>query len=135
MPRCTGRSADNTTCHFSKGDRPSGRPICELLTICDLFFFSSRRRHTRLTVTGVQTCALPIYPAATELERLVDWRVRFAVEALGATDGPDLRQASADDVRLQHERGTDWLLLAGATPRSGERRVGEECRSRWAPDH
>src|ERR1051325_6559859 len=32
------------------------------------FFFSSRRRHTRLrTVTGVQTCALPIWfcqPAA-----------------------------------------------------------------------
>src|SRR2546427_3505587 len=25
------------------------------------FFFSSRRRHTILTVTGVQTCALPIY--------------------------------------------------------------------------
>jgi len=56
------------------------------------------------------------HTAATELELLVDWRVRFAVEALGATDGPDLRQASADDVRLQHERGTDWLLLAGATP-------------------
>ena len=27
-----------------------------------VFFFSSRRRHTRLlTVTGVQTCALPIW--------------------------------------------------------------------------
>src|SRR3546814_4262299 len=27
------------------------------------FFFSSRRRHTRCAlVTGVQTCALPIYP-------------------------------------------------------------------------
>src|SRR5256886_14703430 len=26
-----------------------------------VFFFSSRRRHTRLTVTGVQTCALPIF--------------------------------------------------------------------------
>src|SRR5881397_1425489 len=27
------------------------------------FFFSSRRRHTRwLNVTGVQTCALPIWP-------------------------------------------------------------------------
>src|SRR5690606_39881097 len=25
-----------------------------------LFFFSSRRRHTRFHVTGVQTCALPI---------------------------------------------------------------------------
>src|SRR3546814_7635175 len=30
--------------------------------ICHLFFFSSRRRHTRCAlVTGVQTCALPIY--------------------------------------------------------------------------
>src|SRR3546814_1471710 len=29
-----------------------------------IFFFSSRRRHTRCAlVTGVQTCALPIYPA------------------------------------------------------------------------
>src|SRR3546814_19800378 len=28
------------------------------------FFFSSRRRHTRCAlVTGVQTCALPIWPA------------------------------------------------------------------------
>ncbi len=56
------------------------------------------------------------HPTETELERLVDWRVRFAVEALGATEGPDLHQASTDDVRLQHERGTDWLLLAGAAP-------------------
>src|SRR3546814_18460763 len=30
--------------------------------ICYVFFFSSRRRHTRCAlVTGVQTCALPIY--------------------------------------------------------------------------
>jgi ribosomal protein S18 acetylase RimI-like enzyme len=56
------------------------------------------------------------HPAASELELLVDWRVRFAVEALGASEGPDLRQASSDEVELQHERGTDWLLLAGATP-------------------
>src|SRR3546814_13429603 len=29
--------------------------------MCDFFFFSSRRRHTRCAlVTGVQTCALPI---------------------------------------------------------------------------
>ena len=56
------------------------------------------------------------HPTEAELELLVDWRMRFAVEALGATDGPDLRQASTDDVRLQHGRGTDWLLLAGAAP-------------------
>src|SRR3546814_6729969 len=32
------------------------------------FFFSSRRRHTRCAlVTGVQTCALPIYGASTNM--------------------------------------------------------------------
>src|SRR3546814_20534950 len=32
-----------------------------------IFFFSSRRRHTRCAlVTGVQTCALPIYPLEEE---------------------------------------------------------------------
>src|SRR3546814_16557621 len=39
--------------------------MCDYVRIiffcCDLFFFSSRRRHTRCAlVTGVQTCALPI---------------------------------------------------------------------------
>src|SRR3546814_18421572 len=34
-----------------------------LLCFGDFFVFSSRRRHTRCAlVTGVQTCALPIYP-------------------------------------------------------------------------
>src|SRR3546814_1741031 len=34
--------------------------------ICFLFFFSSRRRHTRCAlVTGVQTCALPISTVPT----------------------------------------------------------------------
>src|SRR3546814_2602056 len=33
-----------------------------------LFFFSSRRRHTRCAlVTGVQTCALPILPGMSSL--------------------------------------------------------------------
>ena len=32
-----------------------------LFVMCFFFFFSSRRRHTRyISVTGVQTCALPI---------------------------------------------------------------------------
>src|SRR3546814_6497041 len=37
--------------------------ICQLLMLVIVFFFfSSRRRHTRCAlVTGVQTCALPIF--------------------------------------------------------------------------
>src|SRR3546814_2811580 len=35
--------------------------------VCILFFFSSRRRHTRCAlVTGVQTCALPIFQDLTK---------------------------------------------------------------------
>src|SRR3546814_11809832 len=35
-----------------------------------VFFFSSRRRHTRCAlVTGVQTCALPISPAGVTVSR------------------------------------------------------------------
>src|SRR3546814_6066264 len=34
-----------------------------IYNVCYFFFFSSRRRHTRCAlVTGVQTCALPIWP-------------------------------------------------------------------------
>src|SRR3546814_2878138 len=37
-------------------------PLYLLTTFASFFFFSSRRRHTRCAlVTGVQTCALPIY--------------------------------------------------------------------------
>src|SRR3546814_4826586 len=44
-----------------------------------MFFFSSRRRHTRCAlVTGVQTCALPIYGAERRRLRVVKYRgVRF----------------------------------------------------------
>src|SRR3546814_10732104 len=35
--------------------------VC-VMVVCCCFFFSSRRRHTRCAlVTGVQTCALPIF--------------------------------------------------------------------------
>src|SRR3546814_15375905 len=42
-----------------------------------IFFLSSRRRHTRCAlVTGVQTCALPIYPIPTYLAWKARWFVR-----------------------------------------------------------
>src|SRR3546814_12944677 len=47
-----------------------------------LFFFSSRRRHTRCAlVTGVQTCALPI-SATDARERLPRWRCDRPVRVL-----------------------------------------------------
>src|SRR3546814_3760156 len=98
------------------------------LLIFFLFFFSSRRRHTRCAlVTGVQTCALPI------------WCERGGSIGAGDAAGSSSRAAGAageltgDFARTARE----WVN----TPdhRSEERRVGKECvstcRSRWAPDH
>src|SRR3546814_19432216 len=50
------------------------------------FFFSSRRRHTRCAlVTGVQTCALPIF---------------FAVNAAATRRASEATAAAAPDARL-----------------------------------
>src|SRR3546814_1825119 len=51
----------------------------------DFFFFSSRRRHTRCAlVTGVQTCALPIYPLCHDLNpknpRVIPVNINLASE-------------------------------------------------------
>src|SRR3546814_8759260 len=53
---------------------------CIIVLFVFVFFFSSRRRHTRCAlVTGVQTCALPILVRLYHLHDLptdggVDWR-------------------------------------------------------------
>src|SRR3546814_4098246 len=70
-----------------------------------LFFFSSRRRHTRCAlVTGVQTCALPIWlRLATHLH---------GHDAVGA-DRDALRAGRDLDTRLQRiTAGRDDLALA-----------------------
>src|SRR3546814_925876 len=62
-----------------------------------VFFFSSRRRHTRCAlVTGVQTCALPISRTASRR-----WRVAgtcgvssFDMEPLERMTGPEIRRAA-----------------------------------------
>src|SRR3546814_2023736 len=57
-------------CHFVMSQRFC---LCTLLMsflIFFLFFFSSGSRHTSCAlVTGVQTCALPIYPPLAERDR------------------------------------------------------------------
>src|SRR3546814_2268587 len=65
--------------------------MCILLCIIfDMFFFSSRRRHTRCAlVTGVQTCALPICISAFGAEMLLVTVIDQRVEAVDAFD-PDI---------------------------------------------
>src|SRR3546814_6267789 len=87
-----------------------------------VFFFSSRRRHTRCAlVTGVQTCALPICPVAACSE--IVGQDDSAIEA-----PPEIGN---DERRLHVRAYNHW--------RSEERRVGKECvstcRSRWSPYH
>src|SRR3546814_5124423 len=62
-----------------------------VIVIVLFFFFSSRRRHTRCAlVTGVQTCALPIYLCAGARRR--------GDRADGGAQGE--RQAGGNDGRL-----------------------------------
>ncbi|HVH66249.1 MAG TPA: GNAT family N-acetyltransferase [Gemmatimonadales bacterium] len=60
--------------------------------------------------TGELRCR---HPEEGELARLMQWRAQFSVEALGATDGAELRRSSRADVLLHHQRGSDWVLLVG----------------------
>src|SRR3546814_14407099 len=87
-----------------------------------MFFFSSRRRHTRCAlVTGVQTCALPI---STQ-------------RAAAAPGGVGDKVVVAFDTNVSPK--LPWTFKPENHERSEERRVGKECvstcRSRWSPYH
>src|SRR3546814_2237709 len=93
------------------------------------FFLSSRRRHTRCAlVTGVQTCALPIWK--NQMNDIPQ-------------DTGDLLTLTADIVAAHVGNNSvaisDLSLLINNVHRSEERRVGKECvstcRSRWSPYH
>ena len=53
------------------------------------------------------------HPRADELEFLIDWRVDFAREALQFPDSPTLRSECEHELRLVHERGSNWVLEDG----------------------
>src|SRR3546814_8907603 len=94
------------------------------------FFFSSRRRHTRCAlVTGVQTCALPIYPQEIDNEL-----IKHEAVADSATVG-----VPHDEWGEQVKAVIELKPGYQASERSEERRVGKECvstcRSRWSPYH
>src|SRR3546814_4523226 len=84
-----------------------------------VLFFSSRRRHTRCAlVTGVQTCALPIYRYTLTL-------VGRAFEAIGERDwaGIYLDRAAAPERGAATPFGTDdsiAILAAAADDAPGD---------------
>ncbi len=55
------------------------------------------------------------HPEESELDLLAEWRASFSAEALGATAGPELHDASRQEVLLYHARHCDWVLEAGDT--------------------
>src|SRR3546814_1940389 len=98
------------------------------------FFFSSRRRHTRCAlVTGVQTCALPIFVLE---QRAVERRDRLGgIAILQHVERHVLVEEELEPIEQFAGRG----LLLEPGDRSEERRVGKECVStcsfRWSPYH
>src|SRR5687768_18030802 len=84
------------------------------------FFFQAEDGIRDVAVTGVQTCALPIFAdaAAQRGDQRADFGEReHLIEA---------RAFNVQDLALERQDGLG---------RSEERRVGKECRSRWAPYH
>src|SRR3546814_1045494 len=78
------------------------------------FFFSSRRRHTRCAlVTGVQTCALPIYVAFEALpgrilRQISRGRLHLAIQGLQLLQDLEVarrRRALLEVGGLLHTRG------------------------------
>src|SRR3546814_4229506 len=107
--------------------------VCFILfCIFNVFFFSSRRRHTRCAlVTGVQTCALPI--SNKGLAGAPD-DIRERVRTQTATN-----PAVVESFALAICGAEGPPAYPGVRGRSEERRVGKECvstcRSRWSPYH
>src|SRR5687767_15950081 len=90
------------------------------------FFFQAEDGIRDKLVTGVQTCALPIW-SPTKRSGLAP------PTGLGAAPTAPTRPPSR-----ANRRGACIDRPAPAPPRrprSEERRVGKECRSRWAPEH
>src|SRR5690606_39827869 len=90
------------------------------------FFFSSRRRHTRFSRDwSSDVCSSDLDLVAPGVEVTVP----FPKNGLGTVSGTAFAAA--------YVAGSVALLRSyqpQLTPRSEERRVGKECRSRWPPE-
>src|SRR5947208_10638901 len=97
--------------------------------VCGFFFFQAEDGIRDDLVTGVQTCALPIFAEGTVGSRWVGRLRIFRYEVRRWRNGviPDVAEAVESPQRLSDDPERGRRLL-----RSEERRVGKECRSRWS---
>src|SRR2546430_16456134 len=86
-----------------------------------------------LTVTGVQTCALPIFKGNTSFRR---WRLFWPLAPHELLIEQQIvgNFERAGDKERQADQGMPGKQES-RKKRSEERRVGREGRTRWSPDH
>src|SRR2546430_5678578 len=97
----------------------------------DLFFFFQAEDGIRdLTVTGVQTCALPISNSYRST-LAIGYRGIGHTEKTRLDGNADVKRPISNDMSTQ----TGSYHRTERYTRSEERRVGKECRSRWSPYH
>src|SRR5260370_4739659 len=96
------------------------------------FFFSSRRRHTRFKCDWSSDVCSSDLPASSNSRGPAQPHGRF-----GGGAGPRLLLLAGVGltwiIPALWNHTFLWAMLLW--DRSEERRVGKECRSRWAPDH
>src|SRR5258706_3590929 len=99
-----------------------------MLSALQLFFLQAEDGIRDWSVTGVQTCALPISGNFPEVEAFF--------RSHGCPENFQILGSGGREVRGMHPP-TERRLAPGdlVTTRSEERRVGKECRSRWSPYH
>src|SRR5437867_6202060 len=98
-------------------------------TSCLFFFFQAEDGIRDRTVTGVQTCALPISLiglAAKNAILIVEFAAQNAAQGMSAFDAA----VAAARQRFRPIVMTSLAFVLGVL-RSEERRVGKEWRSRW----
>src|SRR5690606_41043080 len=89
------------------------------------FFFQAEDGIRDFHVTGVQTCALPIYG-----RRVYD---PGPAGLSGRSNARDIVGNLSSKPHTYKRAG--HRKMAGKSKRSEERRVGKECRSMWQADH
>src|SRR3712207_7307727 len=108
----------------------------ESITLCryvnvSFFFFQAEDGIRDIGVTGVQTCALPIWTWSNAVE-LDPGNVGAGHPPLLAADP---KTADIYMIWNANEEVQNTVQGFNGDLRSEERRVGKECRSRWSPYH